>query len=655
MWTLGFPPTWIQQRRAVLFARSRGMAAVALVLAVSVSVRAQLTGNGSGTPSTITVSISPTTASLESLQTQQFTAVVKNTTKTGVTWKTSSGSISSSGLYTAPWVTTQTSATVTATSTADKTKSATATVTLSPIPALVITTTSLPNTLVGGAYSENLQATGGTPPYTWKITSGALPAGISLTSSGGISGSTKETGAFTFTARADDSGKFPKNAHQTYTINVNLNLSSSSVPANFFDMHIDLATTPWPSSPTAGQRLWDAGVNWALINTAQGVYDWTTLDQKLADAQSHNADVLYDLAMTPVWAQCGPNTSSPCTQTPGCAEDQATWGGGPGECYWPGDLNADGTGTNQHWKDWVTAIATHSVNSSTAHIKYYEVWNEPNVNTFWRGTTAQLVRMAQDAACIIKGVGPNCTNAPIDKTALILSPSPALGGDAINSSLSDFFSQGGAQYTDVIAFHGYNGPTAEKIPTLVSTVRDGAQTTYGLLGKPLFDTEFSWGEHVTFPDPDERAGFVARSYLLHWSSGVSRVYWYAWEVSGVMWSQNSTTGCTTPDSSGSGFTCTSGLALTQVESWLTGLNMAQSCQASGTVWTCTFTSSSGLKALAVWDTSQSCSNGVCTTTTYTFPPVSPNYYHYLDLEGNSHTISGKTVPIGYKPIFLKNQ
>ena len=603
----------------------------------------------------IAVSVTPTNAGLVSLGTSQFTATVSNTADTGVTWKATAGTISTSGLFTAPWVTANTTSVITATSKADKTKSATASVTLSPIPALVITTPSLPNPLTGTSYSQTVAATGGTPPYSWKITLGALPTGITLSSNGKISGSTTQTGAFTFTARVDDSGKYPKNTHQSYAINVALNQAASIVPSSFFNMHMDLSATPWPSSPIAGQRLWDSGVNWALINTAKGVYDWTTLDQKLSDAKSHSADVLFTLGMTPIWAQCGLTTPSLCVKTPGCANDTTSWGGGAGQCYWPSDLNADGTGTNQHWKDWVSAVATHSVISNTAHIKYYEVWNEPNVNEFWRGTTAQLVRMAQDAACIIKGVGPGCTNQPIDKNALIVSPSPALGGDAINSSLSDFFGKGGAQVTDVIGFHGYNGTNPEKLPTLVSKVRDGAQTTYGLLNKPLFDTEFSWGIHVTFPDADERAGFVGRSFLLHWSSGVSRVYWYGWDVSGVMWSPNSITGCTTPDSSGSGFTCASAIAFTQVENWLVGTSQSQSCSATGTVWTCGFTKTGGYQALAVWDTSKSCSNGACTTSTYTFPAASPNYIHYRDLAGKSHTISGKTVPIGYKPIFLENQ
>src|SRR5215469_2701202 len=47
---------------------------------------------------------------------------------------------------------------------------------ISPATTLAITTTSLPNGEVGAAYSATLAATGGAAPYTWSVTSGALPA-----------------------------------------------------------------------------------------------------------------------------------------------------------------------------------------------------------------------------------------------------------------------------------------------------------------------------------------------------------------------------------------------------------------------------------------------------------------------------------------------
>jgi putative Ig domain-containing protein len=602
----------------------------------------------------INVSSDPGNISLPSAELQQFTATVKNTGDTRVTWSSSIGHVAPSGLYTAPDVTTETSAVVTATSVADKTKSSTSTVKVTPVGTLAITTTGLSNALVGVSYSETFKATGGIAPYTWSITWGEVPTGINIHPNGSFTGTTKETGSFTFNVHVTDSANRKQTTKKVFTLTVNLNLAGKTVPANMFNMHVNHVNTPWPSAPLSGQRFWDAGADWGLINTAPGVFDWTPLDQRLADAKQHNVDVLYTMAMTPVWAQCGPKTASSCNQTPGCAFEGTTYGGGPGQCYWPGDLNLDGSGTNQHWKDWVTALAKHSVNSGIGHIKYYEIWNEPNISGFWRGTTAQLVRMAQDASCIIKGIGPNCNNAGIDPNAMMVTPSPALGGGAINTWMMGYLGAGGSAVTDVIGLHGYSGNIPEKITGLVSAVRDGALTSYNLLSKPIFDDEFSWGT-APFPDPDEQSGFVGRSMLLHWSSGVSRTYWYAWEDTTPLWSMDSVKGCTTPDPSGTGFICGTGLAFEQVQSWMVGASLSQQCSVTGTIWTCGLTRSGGYKALAVWDTSRTCSNGVCTMINYKFLPASPNYTHYLDLAGKSHTISGTTVPIGYKPILLANQ
>ncbi len=53
----------------------------------------------------ITVSISPTTATVASGGTQQFSAQVTNTSNTAVTWSATSGTVSTTGLFTAPTVT----------------------------------------------------------------------------------------------------------------------------------------------------------------------------------------------------------------------------------------------------------------------------------------------------------------------------------------------------------------------------------------------------------------------------------------------------------------------------------------------------------------------------------------------------------------------
>src|SRR5258707_2019339 len=66
---------------------------------------------------------------------------------------------------------------------------------------LAISTTSLPPGTAGQGYSAQLNATGGTAPYTWSVASGALPAGLTLSSSGPISGVPSVAGTSTFTLK----------------------------------------------------------------------------------------------------------------------------------------------------------------------------------------------------------------------------------------------------------------------------------------------------------------------------------------------------------------------------------------------------------------------------------------------------------------------
>ncbi len=69
----------------------------------------------------------------------------------------------------------------------------------------VITTTTLPLAIHGEAYAQTLAATGGAAPYAWSIADGALPAGITLSSAGLISGTSSITGGSVFTAQVTDS------------------------------------------------------------------------------------------------------------------------------------------------------------------------------------------------------------------------------------------------------------------------------------------------------------------------------------------------------------------------------------------------------------------------------------------------------------------
>ena len=69
---------------------------------------------------------------------------------------------------------------------------------------LAVNTTSLPNGTNGIAYSQTLSASFGQPAYTWTISLGALPRGLTLAANGIISGTPTTNGTFNFTVKVTD-------------------------------------------------------------------------------------------------------------------------------------------------------------------------------------------------------------------------------------------------------------------------------------------------------------------------------------------------------------------------------------------------------------------------------------------------------------------
>ncbi len=406
------------------------------------------------------------------------------------------------------------------------------------------------------------------------------------------------------------------------TVTVTNPATGIPVPASLFSMTTH-GRVDMPTVPAVGLRLWDTGTYWYLMNTAPGVYDFTTLDNWISTAQANNFDLIYTFGMLPGWASSNPTLVCGTANVPA------------GSCAAPNDVNADGTGTDQHFKDYVTAIVTHAA----GQIKYWEMWNEPTVPGYWQGTNAQMLRMAQDAYGIIKS---------IDPTALVTTPSPSTGIHGVANWMGPYLALGGGKYADIISFHGYSWsttlgvwPQPEDIVQLVENLK-AQLVLYGQTNKPLWCTEGSWGDTSGngFTDPDLRAAYLSRHYLLQESEGVVRYYWFAWDnADDGLWS--ATTGMSK-----------AGTAYAQVESWIVGATPTGQCTQNGTIWTCNYTKSSGYMAEAIWDTSQTCSNGSCTTSPMS---VGSQYIRYLDVAGGSFPITKGTVPVGAKPIFLENQ
>ena len=92
---------------------------------------------------------------------------------------------------------------------------------VAPYVALSLSPTTLSAATVAAAYNQTITASGGISPYTYAVTAGALPAGMSLSSAGVLSGTPTAGGSFTFTITATDStGGTPVTGSQAYTLTI---------------------------------------------------------------------------------------------------------------------------------------------------------------------------------------------------------------------------------------------------------------------------------------------------------------------------------------------------------------------------------------------------------------------------------------------------
>jgi hypothetical protein len=393
---------------------------------------------------------------------------------------------------------------------------------------------------------------------------------------------------------------------------------AGAISPRLFGLHVRDDQAPWPDLAFGTSRtLGPPQTTWGRINTAAHAYDWTDIDRWIADAQTHGFDVVFTLTGTPTWASSNPTDAT-------CANFMP-----PGGCDAPDDVAPDGTGTDQHLRDFIHDLATHAAGT----IVYWEVWNEPNLpsGTMWHGTTAQLVRMGKDMAEVVKA---------IDPSAKIMTPGAASGTAA--QFLGDYLAAGGAADTDIIAFHGYT-QRPEAIVTQVGDIR-AQMAANGVAAAPLWDTEASWGLDWLLPDPDEQRGFLARFYTLHVSLGVERLIWFGWGTGGYdPTTGGHTTGTLWDTADGER---PAAAAYRTTEQWLAGATLTTPCAAIGTVWTCGVTRA-GVASLVVWDASRKCANGTCQTTTF----AAPGFTTATALDGTVTPIGG-SVAIGAVPVLL---
>lgn len=174
----------------------------------AISVGFATTMTKSSTPTLVSIAVTPTAPSMNVGGTQQFTATgtysdssTANITSS-VTW--ASGTPATATINSAGLATGVAAGTTAITATSGSIVSPAVTLTVNATGTLTITTSSLPNGTQNTAYSQTLAATGGTTPYTWSIQAGSLPAGLTLSSGGVISGIPTTIGTSNFTIQVAD-------------------------------------------------------------------------------------------------------------------------------------------------------------------------------------------------------------------------------------------------------------------------------------------------------------------------------------------------------------------------------------------------------------------------------------------------------------------
>lgn len=306
--------------------------------------------------------------------------------------------------------------------------------------------------------------------------------------------------------------------------------TSKRVPASLFGMHVHgLTTTP----PTAeerfgGIRIWDSGVRWDEVNTAKGVYDWTTLDQVVDNSLATGAkDVMYVLGYTPNWAAkevrppCQPGTYTECSYYPN------------GSASGPRDI--------EDWKTWVREVASRY----RGKITQYQIWNEANLTSFFYNSSGDsAVEMAQLTAAaegVIREVDP--TAKVITASSTIVQNRSFVRKGWLARYLTALKASGAKP--DGIGVHLYpwlkrgpgNGTLADRARAAELAHRVTRSAGYGKL--PLLDTEMNFGNNRAnkWPKkiyaPKRGAAFLAQTYLNSLHNGVAQVDWYGWDDFGL--------------------------------------------------------------------------------------------------------------------------
>lgn len=249
-------------------------------------------------------------------------------------------------------------------------------------------------------------------------------------------------------------------------------------------------------------RLWDVGVTWKDVNPLPDTWNWSRLDYLVELAEKNGSkDICYVLGMTPLWAAKNPES-----------DHFAPWIG-PGSNSTPKRL--------EDWDKYVWNVATRY----RARIKYYQVWNEPQLKEFWHDISDLefLARMTKRAKKLINRIDPDAkiVAAPV-------LPRPSSGGLRRGSRYLNELKKLNWP-VDAFSCHVYPEPRMgpARWGRLVQNVQEGLEIL-GAPDLPLWVSETNFNLlNGMIKSKRKIKRYIYQTNKSANKLGVERVYWYA--------------------------------------------------------------------------------------------------------------------------------
>jgi hypothetical protein len=235
------------------------------------------------------------------------------------------------------------------------------------------------------------------------------------------------------------------------------------------------------------------GFDWNRVEPRKGWFDWAVFDQAVEVARAHNVSLVGMLGYSASWASSAPSSAP--------AADR--------QFYPPANV-AD-----------YAAYARAVVHRYKDRVHVWEIWNEPNLATFWKPApnAAAYTNLLKAAYAAIRAEDP---------TATVL-----VGGLAASelAFMKGIAAAGGWSSFDAMAIHVYVAPQPEQ--SMIPVWLDNTAAYVRSMGaKPIWITELGWstytgsGSGYIGVSEARQAEYLARAYLLAASRGVRGVMAY---------------------------------------------------------------------------------------------------------------------------------